>query len=577
MIRVRQYLGIILGLLKPRTMVFLKYNRVNGNTYALLVESYRPTYGSSPKHRVLKYIGSVDGTNRFSKNTKIYEPMRPSFAEKLPKYPKDFIYQVKEDGVRTIGYFNKKGQAFINRRNVNKTEIYPELKDLYKKLNFKDNLVLDGEIVALRGGKSDFKTLSERDRLKDKLLIYQRSKTHPLEYHVFDILAKDGRDLTDLPLEERKRILDKVIPDNLKKIKEVQSGSLKRLLEIVKKRKEEGIILKRKDSKYEEGKLSKNWQKLKLLKENDAVILGVQKGTGKRESTFGAILTGVYDHESGKYRYTGKIGTGFTDGKLKELKQQFDKLKTAKPPEIINLPKEKDVTFLKPELVARVRFLQLTKDNIMREGRFLSIREDITPQDTHISKVQSFKLPKKSLGSLSSKLIEVEKKGRIVKTRKPEEVLKIAKEVEKEFRPLSQRLDLAGSIRRKKNPVDIDVVLIPKDKQSIINKLEEIKANILSKGDKKIEAVYDGVKTDFFFTTPKSYGAALMTRTGPMAGNLGNRSLARNKGLILNEYGLFKRTKEGKSGRYIAGKTEKGIYEALGKTYRPPEERGLPR
>ncbi|MBI5803251.1 hypothetical protein HY448_01020, partial [Candidatus Pacearchaeota archaeon] len=288
-------------------MVFLKVNKIGNNYYSYLAESYRPTYGSQPRHRIISYIGRTDGTNRFSRKTKIYEPMRPSFLETLPKDIKNFAIEKKEDGVRTIGYFSKKGQALINRRNVNKTEIYPELKDIYKKLNFKDNVVLDGEIVAIKKGKSDFKTLSERDRLKDKELIRIRSKTHPLEYHVFDILELDGKDIKKLPLSERKKILDKVVPDNTKEIKEIRSKPFKQLLEQAKKRGDEGIIIKKLDSPYREGKVSRDWQKLKLLKENDAVILAFQKGTGKRESTFGAILTGVYD--DGKYRYTGKIGT----------------------------------------------------------------------------------------------------------------------------------------------------------------------------------------------------------------------------------------------------------------------------
>ena len=553
-------------------MSFVKINRINGNYYAYLAKSYRPTYGSTPRHRILQYLGPVDHLKNFSKSTRVYEPMRPSFVEELPKDSKTHIFELKEDGVRTIGYFNKKGQALINRRNVNKTEIYPELKDIYKKLRFKNNLVLDGEVVALKGGKSDFKTLSERDRLKDKLLIYKRSKTHPLEYRVFDILAKDGRDLTDLPLEERKRILDKVIPDNLKKIKEVRSGSLKELLRIAKKRKEEGIILKKKDSKYHEGKIGKDWQKLKLLKENDVVILAMTEGTGKRKGLFGAILTGVYDIESEKYRYTGKVGTGFTDEKLTEFKKQFDKLKTSKPPEIINLPKEKDVTFLKPELVARVRFLQLTKDNIMREGRFVNLREDITGRDTHLSKVQPFKLSKKSFSSFQSKLITVEKKGRVIQTRKPEEVLRIAHKVERQLHPLSSKIILAGSIRRKKPAKDIDIVLIPKDKEKIKQHLSKV-GKIESMGDKKMSTIVNGVKVDVFFANKDTFAPSTFFLTGPVGANIYHRRISKEKGWLLNQYGLFNR----KTKKPIAFRSEKEIYEALGSTYRKPELRGLPR
>lgn len=547
-------------------MSFIKYNRVHGNLYASLVESYRPSYGSTPRHRFIKYLGSV---NSFS--SKFIEPMRPSSLEEIPKNIKDYSIELKEDGSRAIGYFSKKDQAFINRRNVNKTEIYPELRDIHKKLRFKKNAVLDGEIVALKNGKSDFKTLSERDRLKDKELIRIRSKTHPLEYHVFDILELDGKDLKKLSLKERKKILDQVVPDNLKEVKEIRSKPFKQLLKEAKKKKEEGIILKKLDSPYEEGKLSKNWKKLKLLKENDIVILGFSEGTGKRKGLFGAILTGVYDQKSGKYRFTGKAGSGFNDEQLKEFKNKFDKLKLKKQPDIINLPKEKNVTFIKPELVARIRFLQLTKDNIMREGRFVTLRTDIDPKDTNL-RPQEFRLPKKALASLSGKIIEIEKKGRIVKTRDPKDVLKIAKTVERDLKKYSSKLSLAGSIRRKKPATDVDLVLIPKNKEKIKQYLSE-KGMVESSGEKKMSSIINGVKVDVYFADKKTFPASLFFLTGPTGANIHHRRIAKENGWLLNQYGLFDR----KTKRPIAFRSEKEIYESLGSTFRKPELRGLPR
>ena len=557
--------------------MFIKYNNVNGNRYALLVESYRPNYGSSPRHRVISYLGAINGHKTFSQKTRTFEPMRPSFLEEIPKDLKNFAVEKKEDGTRIIGYFNKKGQALINRRNANKTEIYPELRDIYKKLRFKDGVVLDGEIVALKGGKSDFKALSERDRLKDKILIYKRSKTHPLEYHVFDVLHKDGKDATNLPIEERKKLLDKIVPDYLKTIKEIRSGNFKQLLVEAKRKKEEGLILKRKGSKYEEGKVSRDWQKLKLLKENDITAIGFQEGTGKRKDHFGSILMGVWDKDG--WRYVGRVGTGFNDQELNRLTGKMNRLKSNESPKLNNnIPEseKKRTIWIKPKIVMRVKFLQLTKDGKYREPAYISERSDIKSQDTHLSKIKSFKLPPKSLSSFRSKFIEVEKKGRIINTRKPEEVLDIAKEIERRLKPLSSKILLAGSIRRKRPATDVDFVIIPKDKEKIKTILSE-NGEIIASGNKKVSSIINGVRVDIFFTEPNSWGASLLAKTGPVGGALGNRSLARNKGMILNEYGLFKRTKEGKPGRYIVGRTEREIYNALGKPYRPPEQRGLPR
>jgi len=146
-------------------------------------------------------------------------------------------------------------------------------------------------------------------------------------------------------------------------------------------------------------------------------------------------------------------------------------------------------------------------------------------------------------------------------------VVGVANRIVKKLKPYAKRINIAGSIRRGQEPNDIDIVMIPKDKDKVeqqINKLGKITAS----GEQQVFSKIQGIPVDVFYATDKEYGANLLTRTGPAGANISNRSLASDKGMLLNQHGLFKNNKR------IAGETEESIYKALGKTYRPPFLRG---
>ena len=152
--------------------------------------------------------------------------------------------------------------------------------------------------------------------------------------------------------------------------------------------------------------------------------------------------------------------------------------------------------------------------------------------------------------------------------KKQNKIITLAYKLKRILTPLSYRIDIAGSIRRGVEPRDIDIVLVPKDKERVKERLKQLGARVSASGNTLHYSSIDGVHVDIYFANKDSYGAQLMTRTGPRGGNIGNRTLAKRKGMLLNQYGLFK----GK--RRIAGRTEKEIYEALGKQYKSPEIRG---
>lgn len=159
------------------------------------------------------------------------------------------------------------------------------------------------------------------------------------------------------------------------------------------------------------------------------------------------------------------------------------------------------------------------------------------------------------------------KKGKIVMTMKGDFVIKLAKELVREIKPYCEKIQIAGSIRRKeKNPVDVDIVLIPKNKE----KLEEFmkkKGRFVQGGEKEASFRVKGVKVEFYYTVAEEFGATLLAFSSKTGSSIGLRVVAKKKGFKLSQHGLFKK------GKRVAGRTERGIYRALGRPWKPAEER----
>ncbi len=149
------------------------------------------------------------------------------------------------------------------------------------------------------------------------------------------------------------------------------------------------------------------------------------------------------------------------------------------------------------------------------------------------------------------------------------DVLKLSEKLFKELKPLCKRIQIAGSIRRKeKNPVDIDIVLIPKDRI----KLEEFmktKGKFIQGGEHESTWNVQGIKVELYYTNKEEWGAELLAYSGKKGSNIGLRLVAKRKGFKLTQHGLFNR----RTGKKIAGKTETEIYSDLGRPYKKPEER----
>jgi bifunctional non-homologous end joining protein LigD len=285
-----------------------------------------------------------------------------------------WMYEIKWDGYRAIAYLNK-GAVEIQSRNTKSfnEKFYPVYNALRR---WKINAVLDGEIIV-----GDDKGISSFGDLQN----WRSEADGELMYYLFDVLWLDGEDLTQLPLVKRREILKSIAPsiDNIRISESFNTGAAE-FFDVAKKLELEGIIAKKEDSKYYPGQRSKEWLKIKTGKRQE-VIIGGYTHNENSSKLFSSLLAGVF--ESGKLRYTGKIGTGFSYKLQKEMMQQFKPLiikqspftsvpDVNKPSRFRPNPPKAIATWLKPKLICEVSYAEMTADGVMRHPSFEGMRED---------------------------------------------------------------------------------------------------------------------------------------------------------------------------------------------------------
>ncbi len=319
---------------------------------------------------------------------KLYLPMLAKQGCERDLERKDMIFEIKFDGTRAICYVDKKAKTrvrFMNRRGKWIEYRYPELAGIERSVAA-ESCVLDGEIVVFdKNGKPDFRLLQEREHAEQEIAIRALSKVYPACYVVFDVLEVNGRQITDLGLMERKRILEKIVKDCERIKKSVFTERGKELWEFVKSKKLEGVMAKRKNSVYEQGKRSENWLKIKLFSTIDCVIAGYTEGKGSRAGYFGALLLGLW--KNGELHYAGRVGTGFNEKTLKLLKRELEKIETSQCPfsDFDEKPEIRRVAhFVEPKLVAEVKYLEFTKNLKLRAPVFVRVRNDKSEKECRI-------------------------------------------------------------------------------------------------------------------------------------------------------------------------------------------------
>jgi bifunctional non-homologous end joining protein LigD len=302
--------------------------------------------------------------------------MQCKAVEQLP-IGKDWIYELKFDGYRAVAVKENNNVKLISRNAKALNSRYPELVDEFKRMPV-ESFVLDGEVVALdENGLPSFQLLQN---------LGPKSPNRQISYFAFDILNLDGKKLRNVPLEQRKEILQSILP----------SGSIIRysasleaepqvLIGEVRKLGMEGVIAKRRTSLYEPGIRSGSWTKFKVNREQEFVIGGYRPSGIPND--FELLLVGYF--EGRKFNYAAKIKSGFTPHIKREISARMQKYITPKCP-FGNLPEGKGgrwgeslpkeemekCIWVKPKIVCQIQFVEWTPGNHLRHAKFVALRDD---------------------------------------------------------------------------------------------------------------------------------------------------------------------------------------------------------
>lgn len=296
-------------------------------------------------------------------------------AKSVSRVPQgeDWLYELKYDGYRIIAYLENDSVRLVTRNGHDYTGKFRDIAYSLTDWAAGRTMVLDGEmVVADAEGRTDFQALQS----------YMRNPGgKQLTYIIFDLLALDGKDIRGQSLVERKEMLEALMKDssgNLFYSKHIRGNGEACLLAACESNME-GIVGKKADSVYS-GTRNGDWVKLKCDKRQEFVIGGYTL-SDKKASGVSSLLLGVY--EGKELVYSGRAGTGFTERSMKELEKKFEAIKRKAPPfkQAPEPKKSEKITWLKPVLVAEVRFTQWTEDNLLRQASFKGLRTDKDPTD----------------------------------------------------------------------------------------------------------------------------------------------------------------------------------------------------
>ncbi len=348
-----------------------------------------------PKTAKIQTYRNIAGARK----SKLPAFVRPQLATLVDSVPQgdEWLHEIKFDGYRILCRIDEGRATFLTREEQDWTRRFGSLVEAAQDLPAKEAF-LDGEVVALEeNGVTNFQLL--QNSLKE-------NNTAILVYFVFDLLYLDGWDLTRCPLRDRKKILERILkpkrakkaPNSLRYSEHWISQGDELYQESCRKGLE-GIISKKADQPYRSGR-SRDWLKVKCSKSQEFVIGGFTEPAGSR-SGLGALLVGVHD-EQGKLLYAGKVGTGFTQQSLKELRSRLNSLERKSPP-FVNPPKgaeARGVHWVEPKLVGAVAFAEWTTDNLLRHPSFQGLREDKPVTEITREKVNHHKNPSSAQGNV---------------------------------------------------------------------------------------------------------------------------------------------------------------------------------
>ena len=302
-------------------------------------------------------------------------PMKAALA-KTPPRGDEWLFEVKWDGVRAVCFIDQESLRLVSRTGHSCEKQYPELSVIPHYIAA-SQAILDGEIAALdEKGVARFELIQPRITQSDANAISHMARSRPVVYFAFDLLYLNGYDLRQVPLSERKQLLEAILtPTGVLRYSEHFPGAGEAMLQAAQETGIEGLMAKRAASRYE-SRRSSDWIKIKIVERQEFVICGFTAG---ERDHFGALVLGLYDN--GKLTWAGNVGTGFDQKTMAVLRQKLDPLTEQGSP-FPDAPKVgKDVTWVKPELVAEVKFANWTGEGRLRAPVYLGLRPDVDPSD----------------------------------------------------------------------------------------------------------------------------------------------------------------------------------------------------
>jgi bifunctional non-homologous end joining protein LigD len=385
------------------TYELLEEKKNGGLTVRLHGERLQGTWALVPAHLsgdeknwliVRKRDDASDATPRSGMT---YAPMLATLAEEVPRGA-GWSFEVKWDGYRAVTTLAG-GEARLTSRNGNDltSRFSGVAKELPKAVKTPD-CVIDGEVCALdESGRSSFSAMQ------------QGKAGTPIVYYVFDVMEIEGEPVIDLPLVERRKRLERLLDRRNKTIRLSEAfDDGQALLEAAKQQQLEGIMAKRLDSRYLPGKRTRDWLKVKTHSEQEFVVAGYTKGTGRRASSFGSLVLAYYVGD--ELVYAGNVGTGFNSREIEKLLDRLRPLRRDTPPfrEVPRMPKvrKSDVIWVEPELVVEVVFAEWTHDGRLRAPSYKGMREDKPAKDVRREKPITDRITK---GTRELKLSNVDK------------------------------------------------------------------------------------------------------------------------------------------------------------------------
>jgi bifunctional non-homologous end joining protein LigD len=299
-----------------------------------------------------------------------YGPMLATLASEVPGGP-GWAYEVKWDGYRAIAYLRGSEARLVSRNGNDLTERFASVARALASAIKTPDCVLDGEVCALdEDGRSSFSAMQ------------QGSGT--LVYYVFDLLELEGEPLVDLPLEKRRDRLAKLFDRRNRTVllsEAFDDGHA--LLEAAAAQRLEGVIAKKLGSRYEPGRRSRNWLKIKTHGRQEFVIAGHTRGKGRRSGSLGSLILAVNRGQG--LEYVGNCGTGFTENEIGELVARLRPLvrKTSPFGFVPKMPKVRrdDIVWVEPKLVCEVEFAEWTHDGRLRAPSYQGLRDDKAAED----------------------------------------------------------------------------------------------------------------------------------------------------------------------------------------------------